>query len=123
MIPGEAAYAILSAYVPLTSLVGAGIYPVDVPQDAQFPRVVYSVPSSEVRNDFKYPVIDGESLIVDVHARNRVEAHRIGKEVRAAMQTQANMQRVIIDEFEPTRKVYRVVLAFLFWTKTTIPQE
>ena len=121
MIPGEAAYAILSAYVPLTSLIGSNIYPVDVPQDTQFPRVVYSVPSSEVRNDFEDPVIDGENLIVDVHARNRVEAHRIGKAVRAAMQTHANMQRVILDEFEPTRKVYRVVMAFLFWTKSSIP--
>lgn len=121
MIPGEAAFALLAAHAPLAAFVGARIYPVQAVQGATLPRVVYSVPSSRPASTFERSAIDAESLNVDIHARNRVEAHRIGKEVRRALQGDALLLRVALDEFEPDRKVYRLIFAFQHFTKTTLP--
>lgn len=121
MIPGEAAYALLVAHAPLVALVGSRIFPAVAVQGATFPRVVYSVPTTRPASTLERSAIDAESLTIDIHARNRVEAHRIGKEVRRALQGEAQHLRVSLDEFEPNRKVYRLVLAFQHYTKTTLP--
>jgi hypothetical protein len=121
MVPGQAAHQLLVEHAPLVALVGARVYPVQAVQGSAFPRVVYSVPSTQPASTFERSAIDAESLNVDIHARNRAEAHEVGKEVRRALQREALLLRVVLDEFEPGRRVYRLIFAFQFFTKTALP--
>lgn len=100
----------VAALCPSTS-----IFPVEAPQGATFPRILYSLVTSNPANGFDVPVIDNALVSIDVYATTRQQMRQLADAVRVALETTGLMRGVILEEFQPESKVYRRALLFSFW--------
>lgn len=115
----------LSADAGVSALVFASgiyrIYPVQVPQDAQYPAVVYqTVNNTPINHLTGESDLQNDRVQIDCYAESSDQAHALADAIKAAMQGDANNFKAVRVSrndipFDDDTKLHRVSIDYSIW--------
>ncbi len=118
----SALYSALSGDAAIAAVVGSGIYPVIIPQDAAFPAITYTRISGGQQNDLTgYEGTENPRMQIDVWGKTYAAVKDLAAKVRAAMNAAITFSAIQIsdqDLYEDDMKIYRVSMDFSVWFNT-----
>ena len=106
-------------YAALEGLMSQRVYPDLLPEDADFPAIVYQLMSSNPLNTMNSGVVTNERRFqVDVYGRSRKEVRKSAKDCTKLLTEDDRLVCIVQDDrdlYEPDVRRFRTSLQFSIW--------
>jgi hypothetical protein len=113
----------LLASTAITAIVSTRIYPIFLPQNAPYPAQTYQrITTTPVNSITGYSYEENARIQIDSWATSYSAAKNLGRATLKAMNAATSYKAVLemeMDDYEPQRKVYRIMQDYSCWQVTT----